>query len=416
MSVSKYRRIANELRSDIAAGKFYPTGKLPSETQLVRQYEVSRPTAARALKELEDQGLIERRTGSGSFLRHKTASVADGQQVIGMLAPDISSTEILEVICGDLARLARLHDYAVLWGNEREESNDPERAEDRKDQNARAAEVDAAEAARQACDQFIKRDVQGVFFAPFENHDDSASLNLSITKSLRQAGISVILLDRDITPFPSRSEFDLVGIDNFGAGFKAAAHLLRMKCKRLLFLAPPRIAPTVCQRISGAREAVLQQNSEHHSVESSLNVVYVEPDQTEQVSDLVRCFSSRTRSRTLSQQKNASAATTNAKGKASIDDIDAIICSNDRVAATLMQTLARLKISIPSDIRLIGFDDVTYAQLLTTPLTTIRQPCRDIAVVAFRAMADSIEKVVVPPRQYLLPAELIVRESCGTYL
>lgn len=415
MSNAKYLQIANELCSDIAAGKFHPTGKLPSETQLVRQYEVSRPTAARALKELQDQGLIERRAGSGSFIRHKPASSAEGQQVIGILAPDIGSTEILEVICGDLARLARLHDYAVLWGNQRDESNVPERSDDRKDQNAPAAEDDTAELARQACAQFIKRNVQGVFFAPFENHDDSASLNLSITNSLRQAGIAVVLLDRDITPFPSRSEFDLVGIDNFGAGFKAAAHLLRMKCKRLLFLAPPRNAPTVCQRMAGAREAVLQQNSEHNSAECSLHAVYVEPNHMEQTSDLVRCFYSSTKKR-LSTNRKAAPSTDFANGIASIDDIEAIICSNDRVAATLMQTLAKLNISIPADIRLIGFDDVKYAQLLTTPLTTIRQPCRDIAVVAFRAMADGIEKVAIPPRQYVLPAELIVRESCGTYL
>ena len=98
------------------------------------------------------------------------------------------------------------------------------------------------------------------------------------------------------------------------------------------------------------------------------------------------------------------------------DPLDAIICSNDRVAATLMQTLAKLGIEVPRDIRLIGFDDVKYAQLLTVPLTTIRQPCRDIAMVAFRSMLDCIEKVVVPPRQYLLASQLIVRESCGAYM
>jgi LacI family transcriptional regulator len=70
---------------------------------------------------------------------------------------------------------------------------------------------------------------------------------------------------------------------------------------------------------------------------------------------------------------------------------------------------------VPSDIRLVGFDDVRYATLLATPLTTIHQPCRDIAVAAMRAMQDRIAESALPVRSHLLTSTLVLGESCGTY-
>ncbi len=393
---TKYRQIADELLADITAGRFQPTGRLPSETQLVRRFDVSRPTAARALRELQNQGLIERRAGSGTFVRQQAAVVEEGQRVIGLLAPEIGSTEILEVICGDIARLARLHDCALLWGREGVHPNVNEAFADPTNAQSVTVGADPIEASRQLCDAFIQRSVPGVFFVPLEHHPDSQNLNFRITDRLRQAGIAVVLVDRDIHPFPQRSEFDLVGIDNFAAGFTAASHLLKLGCNGLLFLAPPQTAPTIAQRIAGAREAVISQEPSARP----LQVARFEPDDVDEIEKLIARF-----------RLVADASVADAR-----DPLDAIICSNDRVAATLMQTLAKLGIEVPRDIRLIGFDDVKYAQLLTVPLTTIRQPYRDIAMVAFRSMLDCIEKVVVPPRQYLLASQLIVRESCGAYM
>jgi LacI family transcriptional regulator len=94
---------------------------------------------------------------------------------------------------------------------------------------------------------------------------------------------------------------------------------------------------------------------------------------------------------------------------------DALLCANDHTAADLLQTLAREGHRVPSDIRLVGFDDVRYATLLATPLTTIHQPCRDIAVAAMRAMQDRIAESALPVRSHLLTSTLVLGESCGTY-
>jgi len=94
---------------------------------------------------------------------------------------------------------------------------------------------------------------------------------------------------------------------------------------------------------------------------------------------------------------------------------DGIICANDFTAAELLKTLASLKIDVPSKVRVVGFDDVRYATLLPVSLTTIHQPCRDIAQIAFRAMQERIREPTIPPRTLTVAPRLVVRESCGAY-
>ncbi len=66
---------------------------------------------------------------------------------------------------------------------------------------------------------------RGVFFAPFEHLENCAQVNQRLLDSLQQSGIPVVLLDRDITRFPMRSNHDLIALDNVQAGFLAATTL-----------------------------------------------------------------------------------------------------------------------------------------------------------------------------------------------
>jgi DNA-binding LacI/PurR family transcriptional regulator len=92
---------------------------------------------------------------------------------------------------------------------------------------------------------------------------------------------------------------------------------------------------------------------------------------------------------------------------------DAIVCANDWTAARLMRTLLDLGYAIPGDVRLAGIDDLEYSRLLPVPLTTLRQPTREIGAAAFAAMLERVARRDGPVRDVLLQAELIVRASCG---
>jgi DNA-binding GntR family transcriptional regulator len=64
-----YLRIAADLRASILSGHLAPDSKLPSETQLMTQYGVSRTVAKWAVSVLKGEGLVEGRRGSGTYVR-----------------------------------------------------------------------------------------------------------------------------------------------------------------------------------------------------------------------------------------------------------------------------------------------------------------------------------------------------------
>src|SRR5262249_48318040 len=152
-------------------------------------------------------------------------------------------------ICGELASLARKSEYTLLWGG----SVHPR------------LDLDGSrEHAKELCEQFIERHVNGVFFAPFELTTDMYEINRSIADSFSDAGIPVVLLDRNIVPFPQSSHFDLVGLDNAAAGYLLAEHLIKLGCKHIAFVTRPLSAPTVERRYAGVREALA-----NHKIETS---------------------------------------------------------------------------------------------------------------------------------------------------
>ncbi|HEX6526773.1 MAG TPA: winged helix-turn-helix domain-containing protein [Streptosporangiaceae bacterium] len=66
----QYIRLAAFLRKEIASGRLGPGSRLPSITVLCRERKTSRRTAARAMRVLESEGLIQRVPGLGYFVRN----------------------------------------------------------------------------------------------------------------------------------------------------------------------------------------------------------------------------------------------------------------------------------------------------------------------------------------------------------
>jgi len=63
-----FEEVKASIRQRIADGGWQPGMRLPSERELVQQFGCARMTVHRALRELDDEGLIERRQGSGSYV------------------------------------------------------------------------------------------------------------------------------------------------------------------------------------------------------------------------------------------------------------------------------------------------------------------------------------------------------------
>jgi len=111
----RHQQISGELLTEILAGKHDNVQRLPSESQLVKRFGVSRPTVARALLDLKAKGILDRRAGSGTYLR-KDREASPSVRQLGLLVPGLGRIEIFDVICGELASLARGHDIGMHWG------------------------------------------------------------------------------------------------------------------------------------------------------------------------------------------------------------------------------------------------------------------------------------------------------------
>jgi LacI family transcriptional regulator len=92
---------------------------------------------------------------------------------------------------------------------------------------------------------------------------------------------------------------------------------------------------------------------------------------------------------------------------------DAIVCANDQMAIGVLRTLAARRIRVPEDIAVVGFDDIFPASLCDPPLTTVHQPMRKIGERACDRLIERIADPSLRPKVELLPAELVLRSSCG---
>ena len=356
---AKYMEIFRTLRGEILAGKYDNALHLPSENQLVRRFGASRSTMIRVMLELQKYGLVERRRGSGTYLslmaRNSTGS-------LGLIVPGHRNVEIFTPICAEIARVSREAGYTILFGD--------------------VSSPDPLERVRQAqalASDYASRHVSGVFFEPIELLPDSDELSLEILSILNGNRIPVVLLDRDVVSAKGRSQYDLVGINNVRAGRTLAAHVIAQGARNVRFFMPPHSAPTIFQRREGVAAELIDAGLAWRDSSTCIAL----PDDADAVRRIFRRGS----------------------------PPDAFICGNDRTAARLLQTLSAIGKRVPNDVMLAGFDDVSCAQLLSPPLTTMRQPCEDIAAVAVRTLLERIGNHALPPREISLEATLVVRES-----
>jgi LacI family transcriptional regulator len=89
----------------------------------------------------------------------------------------------------------------------------------------------------------------------------------------------------------------------------------------------------------------------------------------------------------------------------------ALFAHNDQMAIGAMRALREAGKRIPQDVAVVGFDDIPAAEYAEPPLTTIRQPMREVGAVAARLLIQSIEQDEPPRGEVLLQPELIRRES-----
>jgi len=91
----------------------------------------------------------------------------------------------------------------------------------------------------------------------------------------------------------------------------------------------------------------------------------------------------------------------------------AIFCTNNMMALGALAAIQEIGLVCPEEISLLGFDDFYWATLLRPRLTVVRQPARELGMIAARMLIDHFEGRPSLPSPTLLATQLMVRDSCA---
>lgn len=356
----KYRHVYDTVRERILRGTISPGDRVPPDAELVKEFGCSRPTVAKAMEELERDGFVRRQSGAGTFV----LDIGGQGMSFGLLISAFDECEIFEPICTELAHVAQEFGQGLLWSAAR-----------------MGGEREKEEQCLKLCEQYVREKVDGVFFAPLELSPNRDRVNEQIIRSLTERKIPIILLDRDYAPYPNRSNHDLVGVDNRRVGYMITSLLFQRNCRQVMFASRPSQASWLDGRIAGFMEAVIRERGQFDP-------------------ELVQRFDP-------SDEKHLARVLEKLKP-------DGIVCANDVMAGVLLHSLANLNRRVPDDVLVAGIDDVKYASLLRVPLTSVRQPCKEIGNAAFHAMLHRKKFPDAPPRDISLGCKIVERKSTET--
>lgn len=119
-----YMQVADHLAQAIKAGEYEAGSKLPSETELMKTYGISRPTARSAVSELRNMGLVESRHGRGTFVRPQTAPASALARTITRSGKRYEVPELEEKEQPGVTRIHVLGTHAELLQRREEDADD----------------------------------------------------------------------------------------------------------------------------------------------------------------------------------------------------------------------------------------------------------------------------------------------------
>lgn len=115
---NKYQKVKDGLKEDIISGKYQVDEKLPTESELMKQYSVSRYTVRRAVGDLESDHFIYRIQGGGMFVQdwHKDWSTPTDTKLIGVITTHIADYIFPNIISG-IDQVLSKAGYSILISN-----------------------------------------------------------------------------------------------------------------------------------------------------------------------------------------------------------------------------------------------------------------------------------------------------------
>jgi LacI family transcriptional regulator, galactose operon repressor len=199
--------------------------------------------------------------------------------------------------------------------------------------------------------------------------------------AIRRRGIPIVLVDRG-----SNRRQCSVSVDDVVGGELAAAHLLEQGHERIAFVGGPMAIKQVSDRLAGARQALRAARLP----ESRINVI-------------------ETSALNVAQGRAAGAQIAELAARRRPT---AVFCANDLLALGVLQEMTRRRVAVPGELAIVGYDDIEFAAAAAVPLTSVKQPRRQLGSAAAALLIEEAERADAHQhRQVVFEPDLVVRES-----
>ncbi|POX36579.1 LacI family transcriptional regulator [Streptomyces sp. Ru73] len=221
---------------------------------------------------------------------------------------------------------------------------------------------------------FAEQQVRGVLITP-------ADLTGGTLARFRPRGIPLVFVDRVL----GSAEGCSVSVDDVAGGALAARHLVEQGHEGIVYISGPMFLTQCQDRRTGALQAL----REAGLPESALRHI-----ETERM-DVAAGRDAGARLLGMSPRPTA------------------VFCANDLLALGVFQALYGAGVAVPDDVALVGYDDIEFAAAAAVPLTSVRQPARQMGRTAAEMLIEETgdRAAAHEHRQVVLAPELVVRAS-----
>lgn len=333
---SKYMEIYEWIREQIEQGDLRPGEKVRSENELLQLFPVSRPTVRQALARLEADGLVERRRGSGTYVRkkRKAEGTAHRSRQIAVVTTYIDEY-IFPRIIKSIEKTISGCEYTIQV----------------------AFTHNSVDLERRILRRILEENiVSGLIIESTKSALPNP--NRALYQELMARGIPVLFLN---SYYPDLAA-PHISMDDRQAGKTAAAYLIRKGHTKIgaVFKADDGQG---LLRYRGYTEALLEAGLEIREE----NILWITTGDAEE----------------MEQEKE--------RYLRRLQGVTACVCYNDTVAANLMKICLASGMEVPDDLSIIGIDDADLAKRLPVPLTTIHNPVRKLGRLSAERMMQMIQ-------------------------
>lgn len=350
----KFQALAADLRRGILAGTWAVGAKLPTEARLATETGLSLTTVRRAYEELEQEQLVIRRQGAGSFVAERQPARRRSRYTVGVLLPD-----------------TQLYYPRVLQGIEETLSG--------QDVGLRLATYNYLPEREDSGIQFlIDSGVDGLILVPTLTGIPDPQQRV---RELSTLNVPVVLLERSLMDLGPGDRTEHVCSDHQGGAYDAVRHLRRLGHSTVWLLT----------RTNTPTEPAIVAGYERAASDMGFDAVVRRMRKTDWdaggAEELLR--------------------------EITAAGVSAALVFGDREAALMEAAARRAGVSIPGDLALVSYDD-ELADVAEVPLTAVSPAKHRMGRMAAEILVRRlIEGDDCPIHQVRLRPRLVVRDSCG---